>query len=158
MDENYIGNRIKQCRLEKKMTQKQLGKIMGISETLISQYERGKRNPKVDQLRKIADALNIPYNYLVTEPDKENLHQRKGPIEILDVDRLTVSGGNDDKTTRLYSETLKFLLKILQLKSGHIDSISTNKREDYTSLINSFSEEELKEIVAFVKSISTEEL
>lgn len=157
MDNNYIGNRIKQCRLEKKMTQKQLGKIMGVSETLISQYERGQRNPKIDQLRKIADALNVSYNYLVTEADTETTNTRKGPIELLDVDSLTILGNFDDKTTRLYSETLKLILKIIQLKSESTNVISSKKKEDYSSLINSFSEEELKEIAAFVKSISSEE-
>lgn len=54
-----IGERIRQARNEKGLTQKQLGSISGTSEITIRQYELGKRQPRIEQLQRIADALNI---------------------------------------------------------------------------------------------------
>lgn len=41
-----INNNLKQIRLEKKLTQAQLAKLLGLSsQTRISEYENGKRKP-----------------------------------------------------------------------------------------------------------------
>ena len=48
-----IGDNIKQLRLEKRLTQKKLSELTGISEVMISQYERGIRTPKNKNLKKI---------------------------------------------------------------------------------------------------------
>ncbi len=55
-----IGNTIRNVRKEKGMTLQQIADIMGCSPQLISQYENGKRQPKIETLQKIADALNVP--------------------------------------------------------------------------------------------------
>lgn len=52
-----VGERIYYCRLEKHMTQKELGEKTGIDAATIGKYERGILNPKIGTLRKIADAL-----------------------------------------------------------------------------------------------------
>lgn len=54
-----IGEKIKCFRKEAGLTQKKLGEISGTSETTIKQYELGKRQPRIEQLEKIADALNL---------------------------------------------------------------------------------------------------
>ena len=41
------------------MTQKQLGELSGTSESTIKQYELGKRQPRIEQLKKIAEALGV---------------------------------------------------------------------------------------------------
>ena len=52
------GERIKQARLQRGLTQKGLADKLGVSESFISQYERDVRNPKHDTLQKIAVALD----------------------------------------------------------------------------------------------------
>lgn len=54
-----IGKNIKQLRKQKKLTQKELAEKAGISEISIRQYENDKRNPKIEQVDKIAKALNV---------------------------------------------------------------------------------------------------
>ena len=54
-----VGERIRQNRLNKKMTQKELGEKAGIAEPTIRRYELGKLNPKFETLQKIADALDV---------------------------------------------------------------------------------------------------
>lgn len=54
-----IGEQIKKYRLEAKISQKELGKKIGISQQQIAQYESGKRMPKTETIRKIAKGLQI---------------------------------------------------------------------------------------------------
>lgn len=53
-----IGKKIKKYRTEQHMTQKTLGEITGIAEITIRQYEANKYSPKIENLKKIAGALN----------------------------------------------------------------------------------------------------
>lgn len=60
-----IGERIRQARDVKGLTQKQLGAISGTSEITIRQYELGKRQPRIEQLKAIAAALNVSTGFLL---------------------------------------------------------------------------------------------
>lgn len=57
-----ISDKIKNIRTAHKITQEQLAELSGINLSTISKYEAGLRNPKPDQLQKIADALGISVN------------------------------------------------------------------------------------------------
>lgn len=60
------GERIRIAREAVPMTQKELSKALGVSESYISQYERNIRNPKQETLQKIAAALECDYLWLLT--------------------------------------------------------------------------------------------
>ena len=60
-----VGNRIKNARKTANMTQKELAEKLGISYVNISQYENGSRNPKLDQIEKIAAALGVGVEKLI---------------------------------------------------------------------------------------------
>lgn len=59
------GKKIKLIRTMRGLTQKQLGELSGIHEVAIRKYELGKNLPKEEQLKKIADALNVNVNSLL---------------------------------------------------------------------------------------------
>ncbi|CAK1234308.1 Transcriptional regulator [Fructobacillus fructosus] len=50
-------NRIKYFRKQVYLTQEELAKKSGVSLASISAYERGIRNPKIENLRKLANVL-----------------------------------------------------------------------------------------------------
>lgn len=54
-----IGQKIKEVRKQKSLTQKELGKRAGISQQQIAQYENGKLKPKIETIDKIAVALGV---------------------------------------------------------------------------------------------------
>ncbi len=54
-----IGNKIKELRISKNLTIKQLAELVECTPSLISQLERGKTDPSISMLKKIADALNV---------------------------------------------------------------------------------------------------
>ena len=61
------GDLIKKFREEKGLSQSQLAKKMNVTKAYIYQYEAGKRVPKTDTLQRFADALGIPYYWLVVD-------------------------------------------------------------------------------------------
>lgn len=75
-----IGQKIKKARLEKGMTQQELGDIIGVQKSAIAKYENGRVvNIKRSTLQKIAGALNIrPSELVFTESPKDtaDLHVR----------------------------------------------------------------------------------
>lgn len=53
-------NKIQKLRKEKGLTQAELAKKANLSEISIRKYENGSRKPKIETLRSIANALNVP--------------------------------------------------------------------------------------------------
>ncbi len=54
-----IGERIKALRKEKGITQKELADRLGVSASMVGQYETGVRKPKYETIQKIANSLGI---------------------------------------------------------------------------------------------------
>lgn len=74
MQETFqLKTKIKAARKEKGMTQAELGKILGVSQAMIGQYESGTRKPKIEQLIKISDALDVDINTLLENIDSPAL-------------------------------------------------------------------------------------
>lgn len=59
------GSLIKKARSRAQLTQEQLAKRCGLATITIRQYESGKREPRKEQLEKIAKALEIPFYELM---------------------------------------------------------------------------------------------
>lgn len=55
-----LGQRIREVRRKKKMTLRDAAVAAGVSESFLSQVERGLANPSVASLRRIADAIREP--------------------------------------------------------------------------------------------------
>lgn len=68
-----IGERIKDYRTSAGLTQAQLAQKSGLAVGTIHQYENNKRQPRVEQLKKIANALNVPVDVFV-DNDHYRLH------------------------------------------------------------------------------------
>ena len=75
-----IGQKIRKARLERGLTQQELGKIVGVQKSAIAKYENGRVvNIKRSTLQKIASALEIrPSELIFDESPKEtaSLHVR----------------------------------------------------------------------------------
>ncbi|SNR85493.1 Helix-turn-helix [Anaerovirgula multivorans] len=71
-----IGHKIRELRKENKLTLKELSKKTDLSISFISDIENERRNPRLDNLRKIASALNVEVSELLGESEsfiiKEN--------------------------------------------------------------------------------------
>lgn len=72
-----VGKNIRKMRKRKGMTQAELGKKIGVSYQQIGQYENGKRNPKLQTIAKIADALDVLPRDLIDKADLAELPEIK---------------------------------------------------------------------------------
>jgi transcriptional regulator with XRE-family HTH domain len=64
-----LGAEIRRIRLARKMTLAQLADGVGVSQSLVSQVERGRASPSITTLRKVAEALDIPVAALFVQSD-----------------------------------------------------------------------------------------
>lgn len=68
-----VGEKIRKIRKQQKLSMKELGKRIGLSEQAISQYERGVRNISLEVLYAIANALNVTYTDLIEGKEYKGL-------------------------------------------------------------------------------------
>lgn len=65
-----IGEKIKSARIEKGMTQEELGKLLGVQKSAIAKYESGRVvNIKRTTLKKISDILDIRPSELIFDEE-----------------------------------------------------------------------------------------
>ena len=60
-----LGNNIKAVRKEKKLSQVELGKAVGVSRSTIANWEKGKASPATTYISKLANFFNITTDYLL---------------------------------------------------------------------------------------------
>ena len=60
-----FGRNLYRCRKKRGFTQESLGKHMGVSRTYINQLERGRGNPTLQVVMKLANVLNIDAAFLL---------------------------------------------------------------------------------------------
>lgn len=58
--------RLKSARQKAGITQLQLAKATGSAQTTVSKYEHGEQVPTVDTLEKLASALGVSLDWLIT--------------------------------------------------------------------------------------------
>lgn len=66
-----FARRLKEIRISKGLNQREFSILIGITESSISQYERGGRSPCAEILVKISKKLNITTDYLLGLEKKE---------------------------------------------------------------------------------------
>lgn len=143
-----IGERIKTVRKQKGLTQKELANKLGVSQQMINQYEKSTNGLRVDTVKKIAIALNVPYTDLIdfedqftnhlrdlnkfvanaeqaTQEEYENIVEKSSDflelLETLDNDQLAKNRTFKEKSKELYN--LISSLKNITVESNQINEI-----------------------------------
>lgn len=62
----HIAQRIKDLRLEKRLSQVDFAKQLGISQAAVSHYEKGERTPDSAFMHKVCSKFNLNINWLLT--------------------------------------------------------------------------------------------
>lgn len=141
-----FGDRLKELRQQRQLTQNEFASILGIGRTTLSHYELNNREPDFEILEKIANYFDVSIDYLVGRSNLKNYDEhvfhsdfqylskklessnpeiRKIVVDIIDKVFLSIH-------TPLYRENLELLTKlfniydcIFQLNS----SLSSNSRD-----------------------------
>ncbi len=61
-----IGHRIKDSRERKTLSQSELARRLGVSQPTVSDWENGKTEPSVDNLRTLAIELDVWFEWIAT--------------------------------------------------------------------------------------------
>lgn len=77
-------NRIKELREKNNLTLRGLGKEINMSSSRISQYETGKREPKLETWNKLAEYFNVSIPYL--QGIDERIYNLKFPTKAEAID------------------------------------------------------------------------
>ena len=84
-----LGNRIREIRRSKNLTQEKLAELVGIGTPNISYIETGKFAPSMDTLEKIAEVLEVkPFELYMFEPLKPANELRQELIKAMDDENL----------------------------------------------------------------------
>lgn len=79
-----IGKRITELREDKKITTNRLANMAGISQSYLRDIELGGKNPTVEILSYICDALNISLSDFFTETQSDIPVQLLSAVKMLD--------------------------------------------------------------------------
>lgn len=69
MKNNIFGNNLKLLRLEKGLSQKALGEILGVCNQTVSFWETGSREPDLDTVKIIAEYFDVSVDFLLDKQD-----------------------------------------------------------------------------------------
>lgn len=64
-------NRMKECRRARHMTQKEVGKIIGLSQATISLYEKGTHEPDMQTLKRLSQVYGVSIEYMLGYSDEQ---------------------------------------------------------------------------------------
>lgn len=67
-----IGNRLKELRTDRNMTQQELANKMGVKRQIINYYENDNRQPKIDDIKELSKIFGVTSDYLLCSTDFKN--------------------------------------------------------------------------------------
>lgn len=102
-----LGQRIRELRNERHMSQEELSFKAGISPAHLGQIERALKNPTIDTVSKIAAALGVPVSTLFTE-DSVSVPLQNTTVEKINAQLLSM---NEDEQ--------KDVLRIIRIFRGY---------------------------------------
>ena len=68
-----FGEKLRELRKQKKLTQADLGSKIGVSPSAIGMYEQGNREPDNDTLLKLCEVFNVTTDYLINSELKQSI-------------------------------------------------------------------------------------
>lgn len=78
---SVLGERLRELRQQRKMTQFDVARYLGITDSAYGYYEQGRREPSMDVLLKLSSLFGVTVDYLLGKTDDPHGH---APMEIPD--------------------------------------------------------------------------
>lgn len=92
-----FGETIKQLRLDIKLTQRNVATLLDIDTSILSKYEKNKRQPSEEQIEKFAEIFNVDSNRLKFEVVTDKIANQ------------FVEDNIDSKTVRVAEEKAEYI-------------------------------------------------
>ncbi|WP_412095010.1 helix-turn-helix domain-containing protein [Bacillus haynesii] len=119
-----LGERLKIARENKKWSQEKAAEKVGITKSVLSNYERDYRDPDTKTLKRLSDIYEVSTDYLLGKKEKEKNNDEDNPLfntinealqELKDEDTLLFmkDGNLDEETALLIKKALKNGIKFV---------------------------------------------
>lgn len=70
-EDSMLGQRLREARMMRGRTQPEMAKLLDLSLRTYQKYEEGSRNPQLDTLVAIANALDVSTDWLLCRTDEK---------------------------------------------------------------------------------------
>lgn len=148
MEEKYqkgIGERIRELRLKKNMTQQELANIptLRVQRNLVNYWENDERDIKSWQIIALADFFNVTCDYILRGIEAENvdIHKKTGLSETA----INILSFYKDYKIENFIKTINFLIEQEEL----------NPLRFFDTILKRYGDDELEAARQFEKSIKT---
>lgn len=103
-------NRLKQLRLEKKLLQSDIAKIINKTDRAIGQYEREERDPGSKTWTTLADYFEVSLDYLLGKTDIRNANNDDDPLGLA---KIGFNMKDYNPPTETQKEQIKSLIEVI---------------------------------------------
>ncbi|ACL68946.1 helix-turn-helix domain-containing protein [Halothermothrix orenii] len=110
-----IGKKLRKLRIGKGYSLGDLEEIAGVSKSMLGQIERGKTNPTVKTLWKVARSLNVPFSFFIEE--------ETSPVKVFSPSKEVLVSGKKGRY-RVYplmplNRTKNFEIYLMEIEPGY---------------------------------------
>lgn len=104
-----IGEKIKSLRKREKMTQTDLGKLLGVKKNAVSKWERGEiADIPAGRIKAMAKLFDVPPSYLIDDNlERVPPPSMVGGIPVEDL-KFAIFGADSEITDEMYEEVKRF--------------------------------------------------
>ncbi|AXR62010.1 MULTISPECIES: helix-turn-helix domain-containing protein [Leptospira] len=96
--ENGFGERFRQLRLQKNLSQGEIGELVGLHYTNIGRYERGLSMPSAEAVNKLAEVLGVSSDYLLNGSKEEFAKAKFSDKDLLQMFQAVEQFPEEEKT------------------------------------------------------------
>lgn len=119
-------DRLKELRKEKKLTQVKLGEMLSYGYTAIANYESGRNQPSIPDLKKIASIFNVSMDYLLGVNDIRHPYVIDDETAEFNEFRRRYAMLNDDS-----KEELMLYMEFLIDRQSRMKNVQNLRYDDY---------------------------
>ena len=137
---NNWNERLKKCRLRKKMTLDVLSKKTNISKQTLIKYEKGVASPSLDSFVSVCEALSTSPNYIIYGRDENIVYKQSLQDEVLMLSLLFHSGkiqyNMNETMIKIVDEELS---KSFKYAIWGLKNLNINRLEDFRKFADMIS-------------------
>ncbi len=114
----FFGEKIRNARKALGLTQRQLADQLDVSNTSISNWEKGLSRPDADLIQKLCLALHLqPNDFYGTNENNQAPAQSRCPVSDADI-KFALFGGDGDISDAMFDEVKRFAAFLKQREAG----------------------------------------
>ena len=123
-----LGEKIKQIRTSRGLTQQHIANELGVARNTISQWENNERNMSADQLIRYAQIVKVPLDFFNNKSQDENFF---AAMQNLTAFFNSENVSNADKDTA-YQDIMRLYLKSKEMFQQSTESKTENVKQNNT--------------------------